>query len=296
VALAIMNRDAQDTVHIEMLRLVVVPGQSLLAILCNRQQVHEAPFNLTGQPKGLINKERSSSVGPSGWPSRMNLVRSCLPEHLASMHCLIAESDRAVAVGLGPNKLCYQRAAYLALALSSEALNPLWSAWVDSALNAPLLRAPEPKFNFEGAKGDIDLNIACRSYAVVWHVGGDERNRYYYNEDRDLVQQKYKELVGGPYLAVIIDPKGTIISKYGRYNEKHQCVRQLQSWWREQLCGEGGGSSSSATRAPEESLKVPHSGQIDEVISVLPGEGEYLQPPLASDGYIWTSRVPVSPI
>ena len=191
----------------------------LLAVHCDKGQEKDEAFRLAEQYykqnlKGVAHTEGS---GAEGWTDRMRLARSCLDDDLASYHSMIVVANGVAGFGLGPNKRCYELAAYLAHRIAAA----------DSHELEPALQelAAKPKPCLQPDIGRYDLiseSIPSSSdphYAVVWHIRKNTCKVWFHAEEAQ-VRKRFGLLFKGPYTAAIFDPSGTIIERFGCYSRR----------------------------------------------------------------------------
>ena len=104
-------------------------SERLLAIYCRKGQAKEEPFQyaasymqkqlgLTTPITQSLHYDRSEDVGSEQCSNRMKEVMACLPNKIA-YDLVITSYQNFAAVGIGANKRCCEKAAYLALATTS---------------------------------------------------------------------------------------------------------------------------------------------------------------------------------
>ena len=111
------------------------------------------------------------------------------------------EAHGVRAVGLGTNKECYERGAYLAHGLTAghEKLLHL------RALPCDTLQPDMSRYDFQSQQLPTRRNCKSRLRAAVWCIEKGLQYRGYFDEDEEKVLQRFRQVKGGPYYAAVLD-------------------------------------------------------------------------------------------
>ena len=211
-----------------------IPGETLLALLLTKDS-HKDTLALAKNSKRQ-NFTTVETSGPEGWTERMRLARSCLHDEQADYHSIIVDGNGIAAMGLGSNKNLRELAAYLAHMISdtsptTQALLP--AELKSAALSAPSLQSKPWRYDLTSEK---HASRKGGQYAVVWHVAGKEWCRGWFHEDKTQVQTRFEQLRQGPYAAVVLDPFGAIVDRFGNFKKSHHIWKEMTDWWRQRTC------------------------------------------------------------
>ncbi|OLP97427.1 hypothetical protein AK812_SmicGene20253 [Symbiodinium microadriaticum] len=228
--------------------------EPVLAVLCRSEQIHESEFSLAPKCQS-VTVESSTDVGPTGWAPATQEARSCLPDDLVAFHSvMIVTASGAKGLGLGPNKACCERAAYVAHAASSRCHSlrglpqHVLASLQTAAKSAEMLCPVESRYDFVSQK--LPDGSAQDLYAAVWHVGGQEECRGYFHEEEATVLERFRQLHGGPYCARVLDPMGQTVKQFGHFNKKNWRWSELHKWWQSHRAPNSSSASVPRSRSP----------------------------------------------
>ena len=214
---------------VEMWFLNISLGQPLLAVLCKKHETKHAAFAFSKRYYQQVKASVIEEGSDQSWSERTRLARSCLPDGLASYHSLVVEAHGVVGMGLGDNKDCYSRAAYLAHAISARQLPPDL---------ADLYASPRPFLEAVPDRYDLTTELRPKhnseQFACVWH-SREHYCRGYFHDEEAKVLERFRKLVQTPYTVLMLGPAGDILDRWGRCNHRHAIWKNMKAWAKEQV-------------------------------------------------------------
>lgn len=218
-----------------------VSSHPLLAVFCGDGKSDPFP-----RAKPFCNEfaiesecEYSTDMGDDKWSRCMLEAKLCFDtdnlRNYQGMRFGLATATSGIrAIGIGSNKLACERATHLGLAIThAQTKGGRYGKHLQALVEAAQhLRCLEPIS--EARRFDYSVNNSCAGarsacYSVAWHVARNHCEGEFFPTKADA-DQRFAQLMNGPYVVVLFDPQGNELEAKGRYNRKHWVRQQLRDW------------------------------------------------------------------